>query len=169
MIDQRGRTKLASQLQKQRRTVDFDTFDIHVKQIISMIKEKVIDIAPSYQRQFRWDMVRRSQLVESLFLGIPVPSVFMATNADGTWELVDGVQRLSTLVHFAGDTELRERLKIPAAPLRLNGLEKLELFNNHTFDELSKPIQTQFELRPIKVITLSDKSDRIIRFDLFEH
>ena len=100
---------LIGQLDEQRRTVDFDTYDILVQQLLSMLKSGAIDIAPAYQRQFRWDAVRCSQLVESLLLGIPVPSLFMATNRDGTWELVDGVQRLSALVMFAGDTEVQNR------------------------------------------------------------
>lgn len=81
---------LGEQLQEQRRSVDFDTYDISVQQLLSMLKSKAIDIAPVYQRQFRWDTKRSSQLIESLFLGIPIPSLFMATNKDGTWELVDG-------------------------------------------------------------------------------
>jgi hypothetical protein len=46
-------------------------------------------------------------------------------------------------------------------------LEKLSAFN-HTFDELPQSVQLQFKLRPIKVTTLSDKSDSVVRFDLFE-
>lgn len=80
------------QLKEQRRTVDFDTFDIQLQQIISNLATKQIWIAPAYQRKFRWDPVRCSQFIESLLLGIPVPSLFMATNADNTWEVVDGVQ-----------------------------------------------------------------------------
>jgi hypothetical protein len=85
---------LVEQLKDQRRTVDFDTFDIIVQQLLTMLRDGAIDIAPVYQRQFRWDEVRCSQLIESFFLGIPVPSLFMASNPDATWELVDGVQRI---------------------------------------------------------------------------
>ncbi len=91
----------------------------------------------------------------------------MATNKDGTWELVDGVQRISTLVKFAGTAALRKTLDIKSA-LTLTGLEKLEGFNGKLFSDLPKPLQRQFELRPIKVVTLSDKSDPIVRYDLFE-
>jgi Protein of unknown function DUF262 len=101
---------LAEQLQQHRRTVDFDTFDIIIQQLLSMVQTKAIDIAPVYQRQFRWGPARSSQLIESFFLGIPVPSLFMATNKDGTWELVDGVQRLrqaagNRLPGFGADDE----------------------------------------------------------------
>jgi hypothetical protein len=43
--------------------------------------------------------------MESVLLGVPVPSLFMAANPDGTWEPVDGVQRLSIPVQFAGTEE----------------------------------------------------------------
>lgn len=156
------------QLRKQRRTVDFDTFDFAVRQIVTMLDENEIDIAPVYQRQFRWDDRRCSQLIESIYLGIPVPSLFMATNADGTWELVDGVQRVCAIVKFLGDEKLRTKLKLKGGALRLTGLEKLTLFNGKTFDDLPKTLQLQLSLRPLKIITLSDKSDMIVRFDLFE-
>ena len=83
--------KLLTQIDNQRRRVDFDTYDITVQQLISMVESGAIDVAPVYQRQFRWDNLKRSHLIESVFLGVPVPSLFMATNRDGTWELVDGV------------------------------------------------------------------------------
>lgn len=84
------------QLEKERRKVDFDTFDISVKELASMAEQEIINIAPAYQRQFRWPATNQSKLIESVFLGIPIPSLFMAANKDGTWELIDGVQRLST-------------------------------------------------------------------------
>ena len=157
---------LTSQLSDQRRKVDFDSYDITVQQLISMVEGGAIDVAPAYQRQYRWDPSRQSRFIESIFLGIPIPSLFMAANSDGTWELVDGVQRLSTLVHFAGSTAARAKLKMDSR-LSLEGLEKLSGFRG-TFDSLPQNIQLHFMLRPIKVTTLSDKSDLVVRFDLFE-
>lgn len=159
--------QLADQLQAQRRAVDFDTYDISIQQLLSMLQSRAIDIAPAYQRKFRWDNERSSQLVESVFLGIPVPSLFMATNSNATWELVDGVQRLSAIVQFAGSAELQTRIGIERS-LVLEGLEKLTHFNGKRFVDLPQTMQLQFTLRPVKVVTLSDKSDEIVRFDLFE-
>jgi hypothetical protein len=158
---------LTEELEKQRRKVDFDTYDIIVQQLISMVGSGQIDVAPTYQRQFRWDGVRRSHLIESVLLGVPVPSLFMAANRDGTWELVDGVQRLSTLVQFAGTADARAKLQL-TQPLSLSGLTKLSTFNGKHFTDLPDSLQLQFYHRPIKVITLSDKSDLVVRFDLFE-
>jgi hypothetical protein len=108
-----------------------------------------------------------------MMLGIPIPSVFMATNPDSTWELVDGVQRLSSLAYFAGDDELRLMLNVEdieryRKPLALEGLKKLSKFNGFHFLQLPDAAQRHFLSRPLKVITLNDKSDRVLRFDLFE-
>ena len=89
-----------NQLDQETRKVDFDSFDISVKELISMANESIINIAPEYQRQFRWPEDNQSKLVESVLLGIPIPNLFMAANRDGSWELIDGVQRLNSLIHI---------------------------------------------------------------------
>lgn len=155
------------QLEKERRKVDFDTFDISVKELASMAEQEIINIAPAYQRQFRWPAANQSRLIESVFLGIPIPSLFMAANKDGTWELIDGVQRLSTLIHFSGTDEQLAKFGFPEG-LRLQGLEVLSEFNGLRFNDLPQTLRLKFSLRPLKVTTLSDKSDLKVRFDLFE-
>src|SRR5208282_1377361 len=91
----------------------------------------------------------------------------MATNPDATWEVVDGVQRLSTIIKFAGDDELRHRHGLGEA-LVLSDLQKLSDFVGLTFNEFPSAIQLHFWTRPTKVITLNDKSDPVVRYDLFE-
>ncbi|WP_151994575.1 DUF262 domain-containing protein [Buttiauxella massiliensis] len=157
----------AEQLDKERRKVDFDTFDFSVKELVAMASDGTINVAPEYQRQFRWPAENQSRFVESVFLGIPVPSLFMAANKDGTWELIDGVQRLSTLIHFIGNDDQLAKFKFES-PLVLTGLESLTDFNGCTHGQIPSTIQLKFALRPLKVTTLSDKSDLKVRFDLFE-
>jgi len=158
---------LIDQLENERRRVDFDTFDISVKELVSMAHQSIIDIAPEYQRQFRWPTKNQSRFIESVFLGIPVPSLFMAANKDGSWELIDGVQRLSSLIHYVGDEE--QRLKIGKTKLlKLQDLEVLTQFEDTTYEDLPSTLRLKFSLRPLKVTTLSDKSDLKVRFDLFE-
>lgn len=158
---------ILTELSELKRKVDFNTYDISVKELISMVSENIIDIAPEYQRQFRWKDDRQSQLIESIFLGIPVPSLFMATNLDGTWELIDGVQRLSSIIHFAGTAESRTKIRLDSI-LKLSGLSKLKTFNHKYFADLPRSVQLEFQLKPLKITTLSDKSDMDVRFDLFE-
>ena len=91
---------LVDQLDREKRSVSFDAYDITIRQLTDMAANGEIDIAPDYQRHFLWKDARESALIESIFLGIPIPSLFMATNKDGGWEVVDGVQRLRTLLHL---------------------------------------------------------------------
>jgi hypothetical protein len=166
-LPQHSSSALELQLSNQRRKVDFDTFDIHMQQLMAMLKNKQIKISPAYQRQFRWKEDRCSQFIESLMLGIPIPSLFMATNGDSTWEVVDGVQRLSTIIKFAGDDDLRKAHGLNGE-LVLTDLQKLSDFVGMSFDQLPEKIKLHFWTRPAKVITLNDKSDNVVRYDLFE-
>lgn len=158
---------LTDQLDREKRAVSYDVYDMTVRQLVDMVAGSEIDIAPEYQRHFIWDADRESELIESIYLGIPVPSLYMAANRDGTWEVVDGVQRLSTLVHFCGDSKSLRKID-REEPLELSGLKKLTSFNDKTFDNLPKATQLNFLLRPVRVTTLNDKSNSAVRYDLFE-
>lgn len=157
--------KLQDQLDKNRRSVAFDSYDITVKQLYDMFQEKMIDVAPEYQRHFNWDSERQSALIESLLLGIPIPSLFMATNKDASWEVIDGVQRLTTIINFIGNEQ-----DLPASftKLKLKNLEKLDEMNGVTYEELPKSMQFMFQTRPLRITVLNDRSDFNVRYDLFE-
>jgi uncharacterized protein with ParB-like and HNH nuclease domain len=160
--------KIQEQIEHNRRTVAFDSYDITVRQLYDMVCENMIDVAPDYQRHFRWDETRQSQLIESIFLGIPVPSLFMATNKDSSWEVVDGLQRLTTIVNFVGDEKTIKKINEDCERLKITGLEKLDSLNGLIFEELQKSLQYMFLTRPIRVTVLNDRSDFSLRFDLFE-
>lgn len=160
--------KIQEQIEKNRRTVAFDSYDISVRQLYDMVGEDMIDVAPEYQRHFVWDEERQSQLIESIFLGIPIPSLFMATNKDSSWEVIDGLQRLTTIVNFVGDEKTIKKINKAADKLKLVGLEKLESLNGLTFEMLPKSMQLMFLTRPLRVTVLNDRSDFSLRFDLFE-
>jgi hypothetical protein len=158
---------LIDELGVQKRKVDFNSYDFSVKELVSMVAEGIIDIAPEYQRQFRWEDERQSKLIESLLLGIPIPNIFMATNNDGSWEVIDGVQRLTTIIRFMDNEEAKKRTNV-TDNLMLKALEKLPSFNKQTFAKLPHKVKLDFMLRTLKVTTLTDKSDLDVRFDLFE-
>ena len=158
---------LQDQLDGERRLVSFDSYDLSVRQLLDMFESGEIEVPPEYQRQFIWDEERESQLIESVLLGIPVPSLFMATNSDSTWEIVDGVQRLGTLAHFLGTQTLLEKVA-RSHPLKIKELEKLSALNSTGYKNLPKSVQLMFSTRPMRVTVLNDKSDQNVRFDLFE-
>jgi Protein of unknown function DUF262 len=165
-------TTQRTQLQEQRLRVDFDTYDVSVDELLRRVSHQRIDIDPVYQRQFRWEFDRQSKLIESVFLGIPIPPLFMATNkladAVDTWEVVDGLQRLLSLTNFAGDDDTRKTARLEKGPLKLSALEKLSTLNGNTFFDLSEDLRSSLLDRPLKVIVLNDKSDLQVRYDLFE-
>ncbi|MNF56472.1 hypothetical protein D3C84_379590 [compost metagenome] len=159
---------IQEQLNANRRSVAFDSYDVTVRQLYDMIAEGIIDVTPEYQRHFVWNQERQSQLIESLLLGIPIPSLFMATNADSTWEVIDGLQRLTTLVNFVGDVKVIQLINDNCRPLVLTGLEKLDSLNGLSFSGLPKSVQLMFMTRPVRITVLNDRSDFSLRFDLFE-
>lgn len=159
---------IQTQIDTTRRTVAFDSYDITVRQLYDMIISEMIDIAPEYQRHFKWKKERQSQLIESIYLGIPVPSLFMATNANSTWEVIDGLQRLTTIVNFIGTEEDIKNIDPKCERLKITGLEKLDTLNDLYFTDLPKSLQIMFMTRPIRVTVLNDRSDFKVRYDLFE-
>jgi Protein of unknown function DUF262 len=163
-------SELYAQYDKQRRKVDIDNLDVTVRELVRMVNSGEIDRAAEYQRKFRWGEDRESKLIESIVLGLPVPTIFVATNKDGTWELVDGLQRVSSLVHFVTEEPYENGFNAvgKSAPLTLSHLEQLTTFNGKTYSDLPETIRLQLLKRSLRVTAISDKSDRQVRFDTFE-
>jgi len=65
-----------------------------------MYQANLLDIKPSFQRLYRWNSLQKSKFIESLLLGYPIPPMFVSVTESGGWEVFDGVQRLSTILHF---------------------------------------------------------------------
>ena len=77
------------------------TVHIVVEQLVSRIGYDEIDLAPDFQRQRGiWTPERKSRLIESLLLRIPIPVFYVAANQADHWAVVDGVQRISTIYDY---------------------------------------------------------------------
>lgn len=68
--------------------------------LIRRLKQRSINLAPDFQRGFVWNLQRRSRLIESMMLKIPLPMFYVAATEKGSWEVVDGLQRLSSIRNF---------------------------------------------------------------------
>lgn len=80
-----ARVDLESSLTRHRRKVDTEYFDLSLREIVRMVEEEEIRIAPEYQRQFRWNDETQSALIESFLLGLPIPSISCSSlQTDGT-------------------------------------------------------------------------------------
>ncbi len=93
---------LTEEIVKAQRLVRTDAYQMSVGEIVTMYDNSEIIIDPEFQRLFRWDISQKSKLIESLLLGIPLPSIFVFEKGNGSWELIDGLQRVSTILEFMG-------------------------------------------------------------------
>ncbi len=93
---------LKLEIEAARNTVKTDKLQLSISEIISMYENEELNIQPEFQRLFRWSKEKKSNLIESILIDIPVPSIFVYENEDGTWELIDGLQRVSTIFEFFG-------------------------------------------------------------------
>jgi uncharacterized protein with ParB-like and HNH nuclease domain len=99
-------TLLEDAVSKERKRLSSDRLDISFGELINLYKNNELIIRPEYQRLFRWSESQKTALIESILLSIPIPPIFVAEDKNGVWELVDGLQRVSTFISFFG--ELKE-------------------------------------------------------------
>lgn len=97
-----GDEQLQQQISTARNSLSTDRLDMSFGEIISMYEREEIIIDPEFQRLFRWTDEQKTAFIESLLLGIPIPPIFVAEDRNGKWELVDGLQRVSTVLSFFG-------------------------------------------------------------------
>lgn len=164
-----GIDTLLDQLSTERKKVDVGEVSFSTREIVRMFEEGELTIAPAYQRKFRWPQKVASKFIESMFLGLPIPPIFVAADSDFEWEVVDGLQRISTLILFLSSSlESRKIVSESGEPLKLSNLEKLDALNGHRFEDLPDALRRYFNRQPLQFILLTDKSDRDVRFELFE-
>jgi hypothetical protein len=111
-IEKQQIEKLESEISSERERLSSDRMDISFGELINLYKNKELIIRPEYQRLYRWNLKQKTALIESILLGIPIPPIFVAEDESGIWELIDGLQRVSSFISFFG--ELADDLtKIP--------------------------------------------------------
>lgn len=93
---------LEKEISDERERLSTDRMDISFGEIMNLYKNNELFIRPEYQRLFRWSIKQKTALIESILLGIPIPPIFVAEDKNGVWELVDGLQRISTFISFFG-------------------------------------------------------------------
>lgn len=111
---------------------------------------------PTYQRDYIWTGTMPSKFIESIFMGVPIQPLFaFELDDDGNLELLDGVQRLSSIKAFA-DNELV-----------LYGLEELDTLNGFTFEDLASARKRKFLNSILKLYIINQNTDEGIRADIF--
>src|SRR5437588_9016610 len=122
---------LQQEIDARRSEIRTDDYAMSIGEWISLYENKEIDIHPEFQRFYRWDSWQKSRLIESILLGIPIPPIFVFQRRDGIWDVVDGLQRLSTIFEFAGILRDENRNLLP--PLELEKTEYLPALEGVTW------------------------------------
>lgn len=95
--------KLDAGIREKRNLLRADRLDVSFGELKNLYYSNDLIISPEFQRSFRWDAEQKSAFIESLIVGLPIPPIFVAEDDEGKWELVDGLQRLSTVFSFFGE------------------------------------------------------------------
>ncbi|MFY2557979.1 DUF262 domain-containing protein [Corallococcus terminator] len=177
------KNELKLEVDRKRREISSDNISMSIGELLNLYKENELDIHPEFQRVFRWDIKQKSRLIESILLGIPLPSIYVATNKTGIWEVIDGVQRLSTIFEFMGDLqgppdetdetdEVGNDDEITAKPaLTLKATKHLTGLQGATYESLDQTLKLEFKRSrmDIKILARENGSSSApAKFDLFE-
>jgi hypothetical protein len=164
---------LEAELEQYRRRIATDAYPMSIGELSNLYRDGELDIHPEFQRIFRWTDEQRTRLIESILLGIPLPSVFVAQNEFGIWDVVDGVQRLSTMFQFMGI--LKDEDDALLDPLVCGDAPFLKSMNGLTFEptkgatnSLTSAQRLDFKRARIDVKIIKRESDKRAKYDLFQ-
>ena len=131
-------------------------YDLGLKSISQDIEQGRILLTIEYQRKYVWDSGKASRLIESLLLNVPIPVCYFAEDVNGGYEVIDGLQRLTTIKNFLEDE------------FALSGLSVLTELDGKRFKELAPRDRRRLENRTIRCIVITEDSNPDIKFDVFE-
>jgi hypothetical protein len=147
--------QIEEQIEKESIPYDYDTKEYPVEVLVAKYNNKDI-IVPDYQRQEVWDIKQRSRFIESVFLGVPIMPFLVSFTKTGVLEIIDGSQRIRTLVRYVNDE------------IKLQGLKKLTFLNGTKFSQMSDFWQKKFKYRDFRIHVITDKAEEFIRADIFD-
>jgi len=135
------------------------TKQFSLRNILDLIDEKALDLAPDFQRNAVWKPRQKSRLIESILLQIPLPAFYFAEDTDGMMRVVDGMQRLSTVRSF-----------VRAMPqgFRLVDLEYLHDQEGTRFSELPVALQRRIHNTQIVVHVIDPATPSGVKYDIFK-
>lgn len=148
-----------------------EAYQMSIGELINLYKDDELDIHPEFQRVFRWSDYQKTKLIESIMLNIPIPQIFVSQSEDGTWDVIDGVQRLSTIFQFVGILKDENDELVP--PLVLRATDDLPSFAGVKWQgesELAFTKEQQLTLKRARldVIIIKKESDLNTKYELFQ-
>lgn len=145
--------------------ISIEKSTITVDSIIRRFEQNTLNLTPNFQRKEVWDVERKSRLIESLLLKIPIPMFYMSSDEFGVLTVVDGLQRLSSIRDFLLSSTTKQRGK----GFKLQGLEFWgEKYEGKTFNELdiylqNRLLETQFSFTVINMGTPEEVKRNIFK------
>ncbi|MBL8086090.1 MAG: DUF262 domain-containing protein [Candidatus Obscuribacter sp.] len=132
--------------------------DWNVETLRSKYDRGTIELQPHYQREFVWELRPElpSRLIESILLEIPIPPIYFGKMANGKLELIDGQQRLTTLIKFVKN-------EFP-----LYRLERCSSLNGKWFRDLPEEVQTKILDTSIRSVVIDTGANDSLRYEIFE-
>lgn len=164
---------LQKQIDERRKEIHTDGYSMSIGELQNLYVSGDLDIHPEFQRFFRWSPTQKARWIESILIGIPLPSVFVAQQQDGTWDVIDGLQRLSTIFEFMGILRDEKKRKLPplelAKPTYLTALEGKKWEDSNSPNAAISPDQQRYIKRSkldIKIILR--QSDPSAQYEMFQ-
>ena len=165
---------LRDEIEAAKRTVNTDRVQITIGEVATMYSANELNILPDFQRLHRWSVAKKSNFIESVLIGIPIPPIFVFETDQGIWELVDGLQRVSTILEFMGvlddvDHPGHHKRSVLSAAKYLPDLAGV-VWHAQSDDEksLDKALQLFFRRARLDFEILKHPSDPTTKFDLFQ-
>ncbi|WP_018214266.1 DUF262 domain-containing protein [Desulfitobacterium hafniense] len=144
------------------------SLDLSFNELLDMYENQELVIDPEYQRLFRWSEGSQSRFIESLLLEMPVPPIFVIERSEGVYELIDGLQRISSYLHFRGKHPLRTNENGSLHHLVLSDCDIVEELNGISYENLPKPLEIKLKRNFIRVEILRKESDQRLRYYMFK-
>ena len=164
---------LSEQISNARQTIKSDSYSMSIGEVVNLYSSGEIVIRPEFQRLFRWSIGQKSRLIESILLGIPLPTIFVMQREDSVWEVIDGLQRLSTILEFMGELRSPEQDGL-LPPSRLKATEYLSDLERVAYsEEMADPTLDEAQRIAIRraklsVTILLPESDDKAKGELFD-
>lgn len=129
-----------------------------VGQIISDLRDGVIDFETEFQRlPGLWDIQKKSRFIESLLLNLPIPAFYFNENVENNWEVVDGLQRVSTLKQYVIENGFK-----------LKNLEFLNEYNGYKFQDLPITLQKRITRFPVTLNIIEKGTPHDVKYNVFK-
>jgi uncharacterized protein with ParB-like and HNH nuclease domain len=144
------------------------SLDISFNELLDMYEKNELIIRPEYQRLFRWSEGTQSRFIESLLIELPIPPIFVIERTEGVYELIDGLQRISSYMHFRGRHPERINEDGTSHYLELIDCDIVKDLNGLTFNDLPKTLQIKLRRNFTRVEVIRKESDSKLRYHIFK-